>query len=326
MTIDFIIKKYHRKDVIFKHLHLGTNLPVFESFRKYIYREINHMGCFSIVLKDIKLKETIAHCLLYPWERTLYFGFFYAKGDTFNNVQLMLDEIKNQALLLNCTNIFGPVNLPPYIFGFGFSDVIIDDSIFAMAPTTNPKLIDHFIAYGFQKQQGISHYKIPMLPVPYEIKWDVRSADLSNPELWKKSFLELQLRVFPPTIQITPNRAKTFYDMIEFIEEFSYNAIKFAYVDDTIIGLGWASANPYDLGENGKSRSLVLFGGAVEPEYQAKGVLTQIFYSWIDENRKIGVTHGESCVSDDNIAGKKLMESWAGKPTRHHVLMRYVIN
>ncbi len=323
MTNNYTVKEYQSKDEIFKYIHLGTNLPVLESFRKYFYREMEHMDCFSLILEDSNKNEIIGHSLLYKWEKTLYFAFFHAKKENFSFTKIVIDEIKNKAAELGCVFIFGPVNLPPYIFGFGFSDVSHDDSIFAMAPITNPDYIDHFKGCGFTIQQGISHYKIPMMPIPYEKKWDVRSADLSNPDEWKLPFLQLQQKVFPPTIQITPNRAESFYDMIEFINEFSYNAIKFAYVEDKIVGLGWASANPYDLGEDGKSKSLVLFGGAVEPEYQAKGMVTQIFYQWIDENRKLGVTHGESCVSDDNIAGIKLMEHWLGKATRHHVLMQY---
>jgi hypothetical protein len=323
MPHNYFVKELRSKESVYNHIHLGTNLPVMESFKKYVYREIERMNCFSIILFDESSNDIIGHSMLYKWEKTLYFAFIYAKEENFKNTESLIEEIKKQAKNLFCESIFGPVNLPPYIFGFGFSDLIRDDSIFAMAPITNPKYIEYFKKCGFEVKQGINHYKIPMAPIPYEKKWDVRSADLNKPQEWRDRFLELQMKVFPQSIQITPNRAKSFPDMIEFIHEFSFNAIKFAYIDGEIIGLGWASPNPYDLGDNGKSKSLVLFGGAVEPEYQAKGILTQIFYQWIDENRQLGVTHGESCVSEDNIAGTKLMEHWLGKPTRHHVMMQF---
>jgi RimJ/RimL family protein N-acetyltransferase len=323
MTKKYTVKKYTRKDYIFKYIHLGTNLPVLDSFKKYLYREIERMGCFSLVVFNNK-KDVIGHTMLYPWGETLYFAFFYAKGDTFENTSILIDEIKQQAQKFFRSKIFGPVNLPPYIFGFGFSDDITDDSIFAMSPTTDPIYIDHFKKCGFTIKQGISTYKIPMAPIEYEKKWDVRSADFSKADEWKQSFLGLQERLYPVSIQITPNRAESFYDVIEFIDEFAYNTIiLFTYVDEKIIGLGWASANPFDLGENGKSKSLVLFGGAVEPEYQGQGIVTQTLFQWIDTHWKLGVTHGESCISDENVAARKTLERWAGKRTRHHVLMQY---
>ena len=326
MARKYTVKIYRRKDYIFKYIHLGTNLPVLDSFKKYLYREIERMGCYSLLIFDTK-KEIIGHVMLYPWGETLYFAFFYAKEDTFENTQILVDEIKLQAKKFYRSEIYGPVNLPPYIFGFGFSDNITDTSSFAMAPTTNPIYIEYFQKCGFKIKQGISTYKIPMAPITYEKKWDVRSADFSKADEWKQPFLELQQRLYPVTIQITPNRADSFYDVIEFIDEFAYDTIiLFTYVEEKIIGLGWASANPFDLGENGKSKSLVLFGGAVEPQYQAQGVVTQTLFQWIDTHWKLGVTHGESCISDENTAARKLMERWAGKPTRHHVLMQYEMN
>jgi RimJ/RimL family protein N-acetyltransferase len=323
MGTDLIVKEFYQKDMIFNYIHLGTNLPILPSFKKYLYREIKRMGCFSIVIFG-ENKEIIGHTMLYPWEDTLYFAFFYAKDDSLENTFLLIDEIKKRVKKLNCDKIFGPVNLPPYIFGFGFSDIITDDSPFAMAPITNPVYVNHFCEYGFSIKQGISTYKIPMSPIPYEKKWDVRSADFSRKNEWKQPFLELQQRLYPVNIQITPNRAESFEDVIEFIEEFAYNTIiSFAYVNEKIIGLGWASANPFDLGENGKSKSLVLFGGAVEPEYQKQGIVTSILFHWIDIHAKMGLTHGESTISDENVAARKLMEKWAGKPTRHHVLMQF---
>lgn len=326
MHENYTVKKYRRKDLIFKYIPLGTNLPVLNSFKKYFYREIERMGCFSLVVFNSK-KEVIGHTMLYPWGETLYFAFFYAKDDNFENSEILINIIKRTAKKLFRSKIFGPVNLPPYIFGFGFSDTITDDSVFAMAPTTNPIYIDHFQKCGFRIKQGISTYKIPMVPMKYEKKWDVRSADFSKADEWKEAFLGLQQRLYPVSIQITPNRAESFYDVIEFIDEYAYNTIiSFAYVNDKIIGLGWATANPFDLGEDGKAKSLILFGGAVEPQYQAQGVVTQILFQWIDTHWKLGVTHGESCISDENTAARKLMERWAGKPTRHHVLMHYEMN
>lgn len=320
------VNEFHQKEQIFNHIHLGTNLPVMDSFKKYLYREIDRMGCFSLVIVGEK-KEILGHVMLYPWGETLYFAFFYANDDNFENTELLINQIKKKAEKLNCEYIFGPVNLPPYIFGFGFSDKITDDSLFAMAPTTNPIYIDHFQRCGFIIKQGISTYKIPMFPIPYKKKWDVRSADYSQAEEWKEAFLGLQQRLYPVTIQITPNRAESFYDIIEFIEEFAYDTmILFTYVNEKIIGLGWGSANPFDLDENGKSKSFILFGGAVEPEFQAQGIVSQTLYQWIDTHSKLGITHGESCISDENEAARKVMKKWAGKPIRHHVLMHYEMN
>ncbi|MBN2156027.1 MAG: GNAT family N-acetyltransferase [Candidatus Lokiarchaeota archaeon] len=323
MTSEYVVKEYHKKNIIYKHLHLGTNLPVLDSFRKYIYREIDQMGCFSIVLKDSNSEEVLGHTMLFKWEDKLYFAFFYAKEVSFKNAKRLITEIESKARQLNCKMVLGPVNLPPYIYGFGFSEEGSDTSIFAMAPTTDPAYIDHFRKLDYQSPQKFLHFRAPLRPVPYEKKYDIRFADLRNPAEWKDKFLELQYRLYPSQIQITPNQAYLFDDILEFLNEFSNNdSVFLIYNDDgNLIGIGWGSPNPFDLNDNGKTRSYVLFGAAVEKEYQKQGILTEVFKLCGNHFTQQGVTYGEGFTNEENIASIRLFKSWGAEHTRTHVLM-----
>ena len=64
---------------IINYLKLGTNIPIWKEFEKYIFFDLTHFNAKSMILyqekKDNK-KEILGHVLIFIVEKTLYFGFF----------------------------------------------------------------------------------------------------------------------------------------------------------------------------------------------------------------------------------------------------------
>ena len=93
MTTNYKVSEYHRKEDIFEHIHLGTNLPVLGSFKKYFFHEVELMGCFSLLITEEDTNQIIGHTLLYQWEKTLYFAFFYGKDALYENTRIVVDRL-----------------------------------------------------------------------------------------------------------------------------------------------------------------------------------------------------------------------------------------
>jgi len=324
MTRNYTVKECHQKESIFNYIHLGTNLPVLDSFKKYIYHEIDLMGCFSLVFTDNQTNLIIGHSLLYQWEEILYFAFFYAKDASFKNTRIVVEQIERKATELGCTEVLGPVNLPPFIYGFGFSEKNSEKTIFAAAPYTDPAYIQIFQDLGYISPEKLLHFRVPFIKKEYKKVYDLFHPDLTQPSSWKFKFLEMANRLFPSEIQVTPNRAPTIDDMIDFHNKFSDSNCFFMMrypESEKIIGIGWGFPNPFDLKVNGKAKSYVFFGAAVEKEHQKSGVITQNYNMWSEELLKIGATHGEGFTNETNYGAINMFKSWNGVHTRTHVLM-----
>ncbi len=330
ITQPLLIRTTNVPEVIYEHLHYGTNLPIFPRMKRYILHEITRMGFQSLILQDKDV--VVGHSCFYFHEDTMYFAFFGVPSEEPELIDRIIEELVSIARENAVTYIKGPINFPHVIYGWGFSEKKSSKKIFAAAPYTNPDYITHFEQAGFYIDHRILRFRVPMLPIPYEKPAVVESVDFSKREEWKDTFIDFQLRLFPKSTQVTPNIIPFFDDCLDFIEDFGYgNMILFAYDEDKPIGLGWATPNPFDLytgsenkekGRYNKCRSVLLFGGAIEPEYQKRGILKQIIYQWVDIHSKAGLTHGEMPIGEDNAGSIKMAKSYCGRPKRSHVVMK----
>jgi hypothetical protein len=326
-----VVKKLTDPNQIFSNLQNGTNLPVTEALKKYIVSEIERMNAFSIVLEDNSQQDNsqqdnsqqvIGHCLLYEWESVLYFAFFQTKNDDVKIISELIDQIIAIAKDHKCTAIRGPINLPPIIYGYGFAEEDSDEDVFATAPFSSPVYIEIFEQRKFSVWHRVLHFRVPLMPISLQKKWDVGPVDFSHPETWKKEFIEIQMKVFPPSAQVTPNRAPAFNDYMEFIQEFGYQEmVAFARDNGKVIGTGWGTPDPFNLTAKGKCKNIVLFGGAILPEYQKQGVLKEMIFDFADKVAKTGIRWGEMPIADDNIGSITMAKSYGGRQTRSHVIM-----
>ncbi len=211
------------------------------------------------------------------------------------------------------------------IYGWGFAEEGSSQEPFVAADYTNPEYITHFQNAGFEIEHRILRFDVPLYPLKFTPTWDIRFCDLSEEgrHKWKEDFIDMQLRLFPASTQVTPNVIPFFDDCVDFITEFGPdNLIVFTYDQNRPIGVGWGTPNCFDMNEKtGVCKSILLFGGSIEPEYQRKGVLKQMIGLFAYLNAENGITHGEMPIGEDNPGSIYMAKSYGGKQNRSHVIM-----
>ncbi|MHA1339975.1 MAG: hypothetical protein ACTSRZ_07275 [Promethearchaeota archaeon] len=320
---EYIIRVEEDPEIIFKNFHYGINLPVKEEFKEYIMPEIKHLQAKAIYIMTSE-EKIIGHSLVYKDEDVMFFGLFKAQNDSDDIIKLMISKINDIAQKENCTKIRGPINVPPHIYGWGFSEEGSDPSIAAATPFTNPKYIKLFIEKGFELWHRLLWIRTPIKKIPYKKIWDIRNPDLDQTD-WILPFLEIQAKNFPESARLTPKRSiEVIIPGLKFIKKYGGKEfIYLVYHEGKMIGTGYATPNPFDLNEQGKCKSVLLYGGAVVPEFQRKGIMMQIFGEFFENCVKRNIFLGECVVGDDNLASKTLLEKQlGGKVTRSYQILQ----
>ena len=87
--------------------------------------------------------------------------------------------------------------------------------------------------------------------------------------------------------------------------------------------MGWGTPNCFDMNEvTGMCKFILLFGGAIEKEYQRKGVLKQMIGLFATWNAQNGITHGEMPIGEDNLGSIHMAKSYGRTQNRSHVIMQ----
>lgn len=260
----------------------------------------------------------------------MFFAFFGVPSEDADLIERLVQELMLIARERNVSDIRGPINIPHVIFGWGFAEEGSSQELFAAADYTNPEYITHFTNAGFCIMHRILRFKVPTQPIPLEPTWEIKWGDVSEEgrQEWKETFIDMQIHLFPKTTQVTPNVIPFFDCCMDFIQEWGSGRL-IIWARDTIngvripIGLGFATPNCYDMNEEtGKCKSILMFGGVIEPEYQQKGVLKQMLIMISNWNTEDGVTYGEMPIGDDNPGSIHMAKSYGGKQNRSHVILQ----
>lgn len=305
-------------------LNKGINLPNRPEFIKYINFEFKNLCVHQIIAKIND--EVAGHMILFKEKEKdiLYFGFFGADQSNFKAISgHLIDYMIDCAKKSKCSKIRGPINLPTTIFGWGFYESG-DTSIAAGTPYSDPQYIQLFKQLGFKTWHTLLWFKLPTMDVRFESPFDIQTADFENRD-WIIPSIMLQEKLFPESARLTPGRTLEAFDMnLKFVDEFGYKeCIYRAYDRGKLIGIGYCTPNPYDLNGNGKCKSVLLMGGATEPEYQNKGVLKDIFKAFWQNSKRLGITHGEYLVGADNAPSIAVAKGIGGKLNRTYQILEY---
>lgn len=328
---DLKIEIIEEPEQIYKNLHYGINLPVTEDLKIYILNEIRALNIKSLLLKNDQ-GSVIGHTILYQFDGIQYFGFFNVNNGIQIHIELLISEIIQEAKRNECNSIRGPMNPPPEIYGWGFSEKGCDSSIFATAPFNKDdiKFIDAFQNKGFEFWHRIVHYTLPYAKFSRKSAWKISNADFSHPENWLKECFELQMREFPESAQITPNREAVAEDYMKFIAQFGKED-HVQYIRDPenggkMVGLMYVTPNCFDLDENGKTKAVLVNGAAIDKEYQNNHMVMELLGSISEAVAKEGINSGETIIEENNIRSRKGAEKAGGRLNRSHVVLELKLN
>jgi hypothetical protein len=318
--ITYEVKKIEVISECINLLQNGTNLPVKNELSRFIQVEFEELKVSSLIMRY--KNDVVGHTIFFDHQDILYFGFFNASHDNSEIIDYLIDCLIDIAKERKCNSIRGPINLPTLIYGWGFYESG-DTTIAAGTPYSDPCYIDVFKKRGFMNWHRLLWFKIPIISINPTNQIDVRIADFENTD-WVLPYIMLQEKLFPDSAKLTPGRTmRTFLENLAFIRQFGYKeCIYHAYDQNKLVGLGYWTPNPFDLNEQGKTKSALMMGAATDPEYQNKGVLSEMFKYFGRDAVKNKINYGEWLVGDDNpICIHTASKSFGGKQNRSYQIL-----
>ncbi|MFX1329832.1 MAG: GNAT family N-acetyltransferase [Promethearchaeota archaeon] len=336
LKIELTVRILEDPNEILKYLYIGTNIPIWPEFHKYIIRDLKLFHAKTILL--LENGNPTGNVLVYHNDPDiLYFGYF---GVIYNNpakINRLIDELLNYGKLNNFKSILGPINIPGIIFGWGFMEKSKISNLFIQNPVNPPIYQKLFLKRGFSiynVQNTWEGYLIRINP------WKIKKYDFSNYEYFnpkdfdelmklKPIFLKIQLENLPESTQITPRNPNVFDNYVEFIFDFGYNFmvffIRYKPTKD-IVACGSFLPNPFRTDERGNFNSCVVFTMAIKPEHRGKGLGQLMYGATTLQLREKKIRYGIAPILGDIKTATEWAKSLGGIIGRTHIILKYIIN
>ena len=340
-----MIKKKNKLDIhfvsdiheILKNLQLGTTIPIWPEFSKYILFDLNHFHAKSILLTEIIGRGHIAgHVLIFYHDReTLYFGFFGVINHGKEKIDFLIKSLINYAQENNFKSILGPINIPIIIFGWGFMEEGSLTSLFIGKPVNLPIYQNLFIQNGFSikiKEQSWEGY-FKRISAEEMNKFDFNEYELFHPKDWdelmklKDTFLEISARNLTPESIITPDSGNLFENYVDFVKKYGdLFMFLFAKLKKTgqIIGCMACAPNPFSKNDQGNYDSFAPNSIVVDKEHRKKGVSLLLTKTMADQAYERHIRYSSIPVESRQKISIFLVKFKAGlSHARTHLILEY---
>ncbi len=327
-----VTKFFENREEILKYLQIGTSLSIWPEFQKYILHDFHYFSVKTIIL--LNKEKVIGHTLIYDnGGNILYFGFFRVIDNDSNKIMYLLDEIIKYAMKnkRKYKLIRGPINIPTFLFGWGFLKEGSKTDEFIAKPVNLPIYQHVFVERGFKtKYEELSFEgRMPYFD-PYIIKkYDFSNYEYINPRskeefelLFKKKFLELQIENLPNSARITPSASGIFDNYIDYIFKYGYPFMLFIVrfkPTGEIIASGLCLPNPYD------KKTIIFYSWVVKREHRGKGITMLMYGATSVQARRAGIRYGSGVVGKGHKASEGIAKILGGAPDRSHLIFEYNI-
>ena len=340
-----MIKRKNKLDInfvsdihkILKNLHLGTAIPIWQEFHKYILYDLNHFHVKSILLTEtVDIEYVAGHVLIFHHNSdTLYFGFFGVINDGKKKIDFLIKSLINYAQENNFKSIRGPINIPTIIYGWGFMEEGSKTDLFIGKPVNPPIYQNLFIQNGFSvkvKEFSWEGY-FKRIPAKEMIKFNFSEYELFHPKDWdelmklKVTFLEISARNLAPESILTPDSGNLFENYVGFVKEYGdLFMFLFARYKKTgeIVGCMVSAPNPFRKNEQGNYDSFAPFSVAVDKEHRKKGIGMLMIKTMFDDayNRYLRYSSGPA-ESEQKISIQIAKFKLGLFHTRTHLILEY---
>jgi len=316
---------------IIKYLFIGTNIPIWQEFYKYILHDLNYFKAKSINLK--KNGNPIGHVLVFSdGSDVLYFGYFGLLGHFREHILFLVDKLIEFAEKNNFKLIRGPINIPAIIYGWGFMKEGSDTSLFIGKPVNPPIYQELFIEKGFYvKTEEISWEGGILWFNPWKIKkYNFNEYEYFNPKnlrefsKFKGDYLRIHSQNLPPNAQLTPKINFLMDNYAEFIFDFGHSFM-LIFVrhkpSDKIVACGTCIPNPFRKDDKGNYDSCIAFTWAIEPEYRKKGLSMLMFGETSRRAWKMKMRYISAPVERENLTNKIVENKLFLENKRTHIIL-----
>ena len=319
---------------ILKYLQFGINIPVLKEFHEYILSDLNNFHTISIVLKsDEKL---IGHTLLYNTEKSvLYFGFFRMKDHTEKYIKVLLNFVIKYAKDHHFKYIRGPINIPTFIYGWGFMGDGSLKSSFIAKPVNPPVYQEIFLQNGFyvKSKQETWEGTMPLFSDEDIENYDFKEYEIYQPKDWneilslKMIILLLSAQNLSTESQVTPNPQNFFDNILRFVKNYGdlymLNLIRYKPTGK-FVGCFITLPNPLRKNNEGKFDSFIAYSITINNEHRHKGLSMLLYKEVLENAHKNHIRYLSAPIEINNIAVKNAVINKGKLPhTRTHLILEY---
>ncbi len=286
------LEKLGNPEKIIKYLQIGTNIPVWEEFHKYIIHDLELFNANSWLIKQ--QGNIIGHILIYEYENTLYFGYLNILDNDPNKIQFIIDKLFFYAKRKKLKTIKGPINIPSIIFGWGFLEKGSEMNLFLGKPINSSIYQEKFIQNGYSivNKQNSWEGELKNFPKNPLKNYNFDGYELIIPKDWeefliyKEVYKDLTSRNLKKSSIITPATAQLFENYFNFAKKYGKPILTMFLRElksNKIIGCLACTNNPFRKNINGTYDSFFLNSIVVNKEYRGKRLANLMFYSIVEK-------------------------------------------
>ena len=265
----------------------------------------------------------------------LYFGFFGVINHDKNKIGFLLNSLIEYGKLNKFSKIIGPINIPTFIYGWGFMEEGSESSLYIGKPINPPIYQELFFKKGFILKTKELSFEGPLIKVNSKIlkNFDSENYEIYNPKSWedilrfKPKFYRLQSNL-PRASVITPGTQHLYENYVNFVKNygglFLFVFLKYKITDD-IVGCWFIKPNPFRKNESEIYDSVEGYIILLEKEHQSKGLgLFLTLYSAIEvwDN---SIRYNSSPIESNLKRSIRLANKIGQKHKRTHLILEYSI-
>ncbi|NVM43657.1 MAG: hypothetical protein HWN79_01980 [Candidatus Lokiarchaeota archaeon] len=317
---------------ILKYLQLGISIPVRKDFYEFILHDLTVFRAKSLILKEDN--KIVAHSLVYDdGSEVLFFGFFGAIDHQEKHIDFLLKELIKLAQNHQYKILRGPINLPTFIFGWGF---MTDDSLkdLCISKPVNPPIYQEiFTQHGFyiKSKQGTWEGEIYKVPEEELKKYDLEGYEIYAPKEWseipnlKMPLLILSARNLATESQVTPSPENLFENFFSFAKR--YGGIYMVKLlrqkqSKEFVGCFITLPDPIRKNKDGKNNSFVGYSLTIDKEHRGKGLSVYLVKKVFDAAYREGLRYVSVPMEVNVVECRDLAKNIFGLSyTRTHIIL-----
>jgi hypothetical protein len=335
---------------ILKHIDIGTGLPIFPKFRKYLQRTFELYNVKALILKKKLQKDLFREfsdeiegitIIFNEDSETLFFGFFGVYDHDRYKIDLMVKNLISFANENDFLMIRGPINIPAVIFGFGFMEEGSCKEPYVGCPINPPLYQEIFYKNGFFKKYVEDTYRMAAFKFdPRKLKrydfseYEVRFPGKEGLDDVIENMIDLHSEVMPDYSNITTNTAKNVQTHFDYIFDFGEEWMVWTlYHKPTgkMVGCGHAAPNPLSTDKRGRYDTARFLHWVLHPDHQKKGLAIFMYgetsLKTFKNTSRTKIKYGTGPFGVDNKANIGFAKNITmGKRTRRHIIIEKILN
>ena len=328
----FSIDIIENQEKIIENLHFGTNIPVLPEFYRFILSDFNKFNTKSII---VRLEwKIVGHALIYDaGDDILYFGFFRALNHEKNYIEFLINYIHEYAKKNHFKSIQGPINIPTFIFGWGFMEEGSKDDLFVAKPINPPIYQTLFLRRSFKikSKQGTWEGELPQISTDHIREYDSNEYEIYQPKNWKEVnrfkiiMLLLSSKSLSPVSQITPIPHILFDNFLDFGK--TYGDLFMAQFlrhrpSREFVGCCLCLPNPFSKNSKGEIDSIVTYTIVINKEHRGKGLGMELLKRTYDIAYTNNIKYMSAPIELSQIESKTIVkDKFHYTQTRIHLIM-----